>query len=421
MNYLREHDRFGCSIRGKSVDGDGSFSTKGNGVRMSLLNSRGLSEDSVQQPAPAGIITGSWKQLTDQLNRAMCTMRAIRDFRHQDQIIFPGHLSQGTGRAAVKITNDQELLRLPVYDEDALVQAGKSGAPPVPAQQVAILISRACDSQGLPLDDYHSQPTVLFFYGAEMYLATMLPVVEHLNRCGVNVVVPEYIGYGQSSGDPSQQGCYATAEAALEYLLDRPDIEPGRIILMGCGMGAAVAAELAASHETAGLIGLSPITSMPELLHWRLPQRTVDILVRHKFEASRHIKSVRCPILLVHGSDDQIVPASMSQELALSTRSVCRTMLVESSQRHGAELLDDPSVLASISQFVHDARPRLASTGHRRSAMVMTRPLALRNVPAATDAGQEIEAALQSSSGWRLPAASARHFARYTKPVTRAS
>lgn len=364
-----------------------------------------------------GLVGASWRHLSEQLGRAICAVRAVHDLRHRTRIVFPGHLSQGTGRAAVRPGEAEELVRLPVYETPE-----RPGRAPTAGQQVSVLVSKACDADGIPLDEHHALPTVLLFYSAEMHLAMTLPYVQMLRRRGLNVAVAEYVGYGASSGEPSERGCYATADAALEYLLDRPDIEPSRIILMGAGLGAAVATELAAHHEVAGLVCLSPFTSMLDLLRWRLPQRTLDVLVRQKFDTAEKMKLVRCPVMVVHAEDDQIIPAEMSEKLLLSTRSICRRIAVAGSTLHGIELLADADgVLEPVCRFIQEARPRLLTAQRRRAPMVTTRPLAIRPpAPAPGDPGIPEACSEENPGGWRLSFPAQSVPVRYPKPVSRA-
>lgn len=49
--------------------------------------------------------------------------------------------------------------------------------------------------------------------------------------CGYNVLLLEYRGYGKSSGTPSERGFSLDAQAALEYLLNRPDIDATKVMI----------------------------------------------------------------------------------------------------------------------------------------------------------------------------------------------
>ena len=80
-------------------------------------------------------------------------------------------------------------------------------------------------------------------------------------RLGCNAMMADYEGYGLSGGRPSEAGCYATADAVLEHLVGHPGVDPahrpGRAL-----PGAAVAIDLASRRQVAGLIAISPFTSM---------------------------------------------------------------------------------------------------------------------------------------------------------------
>jgi abhydrolase domain-containing protein 13 len=62
--------------------------------------------------------------------------------------------------------------------------------------------------------------------------------------CQCNVFLVEYRGYGLSEGEPSELGFYKDGEAAVNYLLNRNDIDNGKIILLGQSIGGGVVIDL---------------------------------------------------------------------------------------------------------------------------------------------------------------------------------
>ena len=54
---------------------------------------------------------------------------------------------------------------------------------------------------------------------------------------GCNVCLLEYRGYGHSDGSPHEEGLYLDAQAALEYLIGRPDVDQRKIIVFGRSLG----------------------------------------------------------------------------------------------------------------------------------------------------------------------------------------
>ena len=90
------------------------------------------------------------------------------------------------------------------------------------------------------------RPTMIFFYGNAMCLNYATAQLEEFRRLGVNVLIPEYVGYGMSSGRPSEKGCQATAAGGLRLSGSRrARCRPKQIIAAGWSLGGAVAIDLA--------------------------------------------------------------------------------------------------------------------------------------------------------------------------------
>lgn len=168
-------------------------------------------------------------------------------------------------------------------------------------------------------------PTVIFFYGAKQHLTAPhnQRVFRGLRAMGVNVFIPEYPGNGMSEGSPSESGYYATADAALDHLLSRPDINHTRIIAAGQSLGSGPAVDLASRRPLAGLVTVGGFTSAVDAVQcavtW-MPRWGARSLVSDcRFENLSKIKSVSCPVLLVYGERDTITPPWMTEQLANAT------------------------------------------------------------------------------------------------------
>ncbi|HSR93131.1 MAG TPA: alpha/beta fold hydrolase, partial [Gemmatimonadales bacterium] len=77
---------------------------------------------------------------------------------------------------------------------------------------------------------------------------------RQLHDMGLGVLAPDYRGYGESEGKPSEAGLYTDARTAYDFLRDSLRIPPNRIVIYGHSLGSAVATQLATSVEAAGLI-----------------------------------------------------------------------------------------------------------------------------------------------------------------------
>ncbi len=245
----------------------------------------------------------------------------------QTRLIFPGRRTQGQPQARVRPGAGSELIKL------------RTGC----GQDVAALFGPAAAPDGTTLPDAATRATVLFFYGNGHYLGNVhvLHLFDALRRIGVNVMIPEYVGYGLSSGEACEAGCYATANACWQHLLARGDVEPGKIVLAGASLGGAVAIDLASREpRVAGLITLITFSSMPDMA--RVVQPTVPIwrFIRHKFESEAKLPRVTCPTLIIHSTGDALVPYAMADRLAAACGGPVSRLKIEGAGHSSVEMLE---------------------------------------------------------------------------------
>lgn len=172
--------------------------------------------------------------------------------------------------------------------------------------------------------DAARRPTLLFFYGQGGSVAGCRDWAEAFRRQGVNVLMPDYVGFGASGGRESEAACRSTGEAALRYLRGRPGGQSRPIVIAGYSLGSGVAADLAAreteaKRPPAGLVLFAAFTCMADEAHREYPLYPTWLLRRllhYPFPSERNLKGVRCPVLLVHSRADRLIPLWMSDRLA---------------------------------------------------------------------------------------------------------
>ena len=133
---------------------------------------------------------------------------------------------------------------------------------------------------------------------------------------GLNILAIDYRGFGESeSRTPDEKGTYADARAAYEWLRMTRGVPPERIVLYGHSLGAGVAIELALHVQAAGLIVEGAFTSVPDRGAEIYPWVPVRWISRQRFENIEKIGRVAMPKLIMHASDDEIVPYDHGQRL----------------------------------------------------------------------------------------------------------
>jgi uncharacterized protein len=158
--------------------------------------------------------------------------------------------------------------------------------------------------------------TFLAFHGNASNIANRAPVYEFLRSIGANVFAVEYRGYGRSQGKPSESGVYRDADAAYEYVVNAKQIDPKTIISFGQSLGTAVATHLAAHRQVAGLVLEAPFPSASRVagkVFWFLPG--VSLLVHGQFDTKDWIKEIHAPVLIVHCTDDPVIPIQFGQKV----------------------------------------------------------------------------------------------------------
>lgn len=158
--------------------------------------------------------------------------------------------------------------------------------------------------------------TILYCHGTggNLSLHTMIvPMMQKTSK--VNVLAFGYPGYSGSTGSPSEEGCYSSAQAAYDWLTTVKKIDPKRLILFGQSMGGGVACNLALQKPHAGLILLSTFTTLPERAQEVIPIFPINWLMKNRFDNRSKIAKYQGPLLIAHGDNDDVVPFHHGEEL----------------------------------------------------------------------------------------------------------
>jgi fermentation-respiration switch protein FrsA (DUF1100 family) len=154
-----------------------------------------------------------------------------------------------------------------------------------------------------------SKYTIMYVHGNAEDLGDIQPVLQQLRDIGFSVFAYDYRGYGTSQGKPSERTAYRDIETAYNYLIQQLTVPAQRIIAFGRSVGGGSAVDLAARKPLAGLIMESSFTSAFRVV---LP---LSILPFDKFRNIDKLKKVTCPVLVMHGKADDIIPFQHGQKL----------------------------------------------------------------------------------------------------------
>lgn len=179
--------------------------------------------------------------------------------------------------------------------------------------------------------------------------------VEHykaLSHLGVNVFALGYRGYGDSEGSPHEQGLYVDARTAFDYLVRERGVSPARIVLFGYSLGSAVATELAARVEVAGVILEGAFLSASKIGQELYPFLPVSLIIKNRYDSLGRIHRVDEPKLFLHATHDEIIPLEHGRTLFEAAREP-KTFVETGGGHNTAQRADSALFYGSIAAFLH--------------------------------------------------------------------
>ena len=160
----------------------------------------------------------------------------------------------------------------------------------------------------------HAKFTILYLHGNGGNLSHRLSQIALLHELSLNVFIIDYRGYGKSSGSPSENGLYADAQAAYDYLTQILKVPNERIILFGESLGSSVAVYLADKNKVKALILTGAFTSAADMAR-RLYVFFPTLFLSSKFDSLSKIGKIDAPKLFIHSRNDEIVPTELARKL----------------------------------------------------------------------------------------------------------
>lgn len=228
-------------------------------------------------------------------------------------------------------------------------------------------LGRAKDQTGTLRPDYHLLPAAIYFYPGGGTMRWSAPQFEGLRRLGLNVLMPEYPGYGMSDGHATESGFCAAADAAYDYALSREDVSHAGILAAGWSLGGSTAVDLAGRRPTIGLILLGTSTTFADIVHhlgvthpflsWLGGPLLARIGTMVKLDSLSKIPSVSCPILLVWGTRDNLVSREMTDRLIAATKAKVAFLPVEAAGHFDLFRAGGPRLWQAIGEWTSQMIP----------------------------------------------------------------
>ena len=158
--------------------------------------------------------------------------------------------------------------------------------------------------------------SILFLHGNAGNITTHYQNTIPLVKAGFKVFIIDYSGFGFSTGEATRDNVLLDAEAALEYLLKRKDLNAERLIIYGQSLGGHLSAVVASEHQEKidALVIEGAFSSHKDIaadkggIFGRL-------FISEKYSAVESIASFKKPVLIIHSKEDEVVPFEMGGKL----------------------------------------------------------------------------------------------------------
>lgn len=160
---------------------------------------------------------------------------------------------------------------------------------------------------------YPKMPAIIFAHGDGGSIDHWPHALTEFNRMGFGVFLPELPGYGRSIGHPSQSVFTEAMCSAYDFVEARKDVDKEKIVFVGNSLGTGAICALAEKRPSAAIILVSAFTSRRSFASSRYC--VPGFLVRDGFDNLSTLKSYTKPVMLIHGTNDYIIPISHAMKL----------------------------------------------------------------------------------------------------------
>jgi fermentation-respiration switch protein FrsA (DUF1100 family) len=187
-------------------------------------------------------------------------------------------------------------------------------------QEIFIETEDKISLQSYFIHSKHSDKVIIYFHGNAGNIGHRLPDLLKLSSFGLNVLGVSYRGYGKSQGKPSEAGIYMDGDAALNHAILELGFPAENVFIQGRSIGTCVAIHVSRKKEIGGLILVAPLTSGADQAK-ASGLGLISFMAGDSFNNIGKIKDVLCPVLIIHGSKDNVIPIAMGATIFEKVRS----------------------------------------------------------------------------------------------------
>jgi len=179
--------------------------------------------------------------------------------------------------------------------------------------EMKIQVDDAVELSCLRIESKPAKGAILYLHGNKGNIRRCISQSGNFQNLNYDVYIPDYRGFGKSGGKLySEKQMNNDAELVLKELLKK--FKPEQIIVIGYSMGTGMASYLATKYRFKGLLMIAPFKSLVAMKNKYFPIAP-PLIMKYKFRTDKNLENIDCPVLIFHGTNDELIPISDSEEL----------------------------------------------------------------------------------------------------------
>ncbi len=219
------------------------------------------------------------------------------------------------------------------------------------AEEVWMECDDGVNIHGLWWPEPQGAPVILFLHGNAQEVYSWSLVHEELAATGCRLLLIDFHGYGKSGGVPHEAGLYLDGKAALGWLRER-DVGDSDIVVFGKSLGGGVACEIARGRQFKTLVLESTFTSLASVARNLFPFLPKGVPLGEAYDSISKLPQARCPVLVIHGERDELIPVSEGQALFDAAPEAKEFYLVPGAGHNDVSLVAGPEYARRIATFL---------------------------------------------------------------------
>jgi len=222
--------------------------------------------------------------------------------------------------------------------------------PPPPGYELAPPYQTIEMADGTPIvyrvwENPKTDRVMMYSHGNAEDLSNLNGAMLLYRSLGYTVVAYDYPGYGHSGGTPTVDGATQALLAVIQTVSEDRNLEPNQLTLFGKSIGGGPTIAAASQVPVGGLILESTFTS---IFNVPFPYFSLPL---DSYPNAKLLASITCPVLIIHGTQDTVIPPHHGTNLYQAANNPKRLLNLTDVGHNNVLMTQNPDYLTLIKKF----------------------------------------------------------------------